>query len=223
MLDAESLRDTKALYHLFLGHRQVSGGAQVGELAALFKHRLGLKCWRDLSQTMQDVDAMIRGVAQSAVYVLYLTSDALTSYFVTIEARAAMELGKPLILFMDNDSRKPSYAGGSVEKATEGWPEDLKAYLQRGRFVAWGGQPFEWSLCDQYAKLETVLQRCVEVGAAVPSGGVAWADAVRMLVQTRSATKPKSRRGAHAPATPAAEPAQRREDGDQSVKLLSFV
>ena len=78
---------------------------------------------------------MVRGVAQSSVYVLYLTSDAL-SYYVTIEARAAMELGKPLVLLMENDSRKPSYAGGSVEKATEGWPQDLKEYFWSGRHVS---------------------------------------------------------------------------------------
>ena len=34
------------------------------------------------------------------------------------------------------------------------------------RFVAWGGQPFEWSLGDQDAKLETVLQRCEELSPA---------------------------------------------------------
>ena len=108
-----------------------------------------------------------------------------------------MELGKPLLLLMENDSRKPSYAGGSVESATAGWPQDLKTYFWSGRFVAWGGQPYEWSLGDQDAKLETVLQRCEEMGAAVPSGGVQWADAVRTLGRTRSECAPEPGHGAH--------------------------
>jgi|EP01046_Picozoa_sp_COSAG06_P012403 hypothetical protein len=47
---------------------------------------------------------MIRGVAESSVYLLYLTHDAL-SYLITIEARAAMMLSKPVIVLMENDSQ----------------------------------------------------------------------------------------------------------------------
>ena len=53
-----------------------------------------MHCWRDLSQTVQDVHSMIRGVAESSFYLLYMTSDAL-SYYATIEARAAVALRKP--------------------------------------------------------------------------------------------------------------------------------
>eukprot|EP01052_Picozoa_sp_SAG31_P045685 SAG31_NODE_8443_length_1451_cov_1.200444_2_plen_84_part_01 len=84
----------------------------MGEIDAIFTHRLGMRCWRDVSQTMQDLDSMIRGVAASSVYLLYLTNDAL-SYFVTIEARVALTLQKPVIVVMENDKRKPSYAGGT--------------------------------------------------------------------------------------------------------------
>ena len=164
------------LLHFFLGHRQVSGGSQIGELYEIFTSRLGLKCWRDLSQTLQDVEAMIRGVAESSVYLLYLTHDAL-SYFVTIEARAAMMLDKPVIVMMQNDSRKDNYAGGSLESALQGWPQDLHDYLRTACFVAWEGQPFEWRRHDQNAKLKTVLDWCAAVGAQVPAASVGWGDA----------------------------------------------
>ena len=188
LIDAESLRTAAPRYHLFLGHRQVGGGAQIGELDALLTHRLGLRCWRDLNQKTQDLDAMIRGVAESSVYLLYLTSDAL-SYFVTIEARAAMALKKPCIVLMENDKRKKtSYAGGKVEVATAGWPADLREYFNSGRYVAWGGEPFEWSLADQDAKLRTILERCAEVGPPVPAiaagvvgRAVSWAGALEKL------------------------------------------
>jgi hypothetical protein len=179
-IEAESLRQAQPKFHLFLGHRQVGGGSQIGELDAILTHRLHLTCWRDLTQTVQDVEAMIRGVAHSAVYLLYLTRDAL-SYYVTIEARAAMMLGKPVLLLLENDSRKPSYAGGSVEAATSGWPDDLKAYFQTGRFFAWGGQPFEWSAADQDAKLRTLLERCKEVDSPVPAEAESWGSALDTL------------------------------------------
>ena len=168
LIEAENLHTATPRYHLFLGHRQVGGGAQIGELDALLTHRLGLRCWRDLNQKTQDLDAMIRGVAESSVYLLYLTSDAL-SYYVTIEARAAMALKKPCIVLMENDKRKSIYAGGKVEVATASWPADLREYFSSGRYVAWGGEPFEWSLADQDAKLRTILERCAEVGPPVPA------------------------------------------------------
>eukprot|EP01047_Picozoa_sp_COSAG01_P017783 COSAG01_NODE_949_length_12505_cov_3.853539_2_plen_758_part_00 len=161
---------------------QVGGGAQVGELEVLLTHRLGLKCWRDLGQTRQDLDAMIRGVSQSAVYLLYLTSDAL-SYFVTIEARTAMMLGKPVVVVMENDKRKESYAGGKVEVAIANWPQDLRSYFtsEKTRFFAWGGEPFEWSKDDQDGKLKTILKRCVEIDPPVPSGSMSWAASLERL------------------------------------------
>ena len=184
LIQAQSLRDATPEYHFFLGHRQVGGGSQVGELDALLTHRLGMKCWRDLNQANQDLNAMISGVAHSSVYVLYLTRgegslDAL-SYFVTLEARAAMMLGKPVIVLIENDKRKPSYAGG-IERGTAGWPADLCEYFRTGRFVAWGGEPYEWSAADMDAKLKTILERCKTVNPPVPSGATSWTSALDVL------------------------------------------
>ena len=125
----ESLNSIDPKYHVFFGHRQMDGSAQIGELCNIFEHRLDLHCWRNISQTEQDVDAMIRGVAEPAVHLLYLTKNVL-SYYVTIEARAAMTLKKLAIVLMEDDDRKPSYAGGSIEVATKGWPADLVDYLE---------------------------------------------------------------------------------------------
>ena len=185
LIERESLQSTAPRFHFFLGHRQVGGGAQVGEIDSILTHRLGLRCWRDLSQRVQDVNSMIRGVAESSVYLLYLTSDAL-SFFVTIEARAAMMLGKPVVIVMENDKRKPSYAGGKVEVATASWPADLNAYFRTGRFVTWGGEPCEWSIADQDAKLRTILEQAETRGPAVP-GGMTWAGALQTLSLSPSA------------------------------------
>ena len=180
-IDAELLHDAVLRYHLFQGHRQVGGGAQVGELYEIFRS-LGIVCWRDLAQAVRDKPAMIRGVAESSVYTLYLTEDAL-SYYVVLEARAAMELGKPVIIFMEDDKRKSSYAGGSVEAATAGWPEDLKVYFQSATYISWGGQPYQWSIPTQNARLRDVLQVCQGKEWPVPHNGAGWSDALAAVTK----------------------------------------
>jgi hypothetical protein len=98
--------DAVLKYHLFLGHRQVDASSRIGEIYEIMTSRLKLKCWRDITEKLQDVPTMIRGVAQSSVYLLYLTrtDDGETagnkdggalSYYVTIEARAAMNTAPP--------------------------------------------------------------------------------------------------------------------------------
>eukprot|EP01047_Picozoa_sp_COSAG01_P015044 COSAG01_NODE_745_length_13872_cov_40.816525_7_plen_3569_part_00 len=223
LIRQESLRDATPLYHFFLCYQQVGGGSQVGELYALLTHRLGLKCCRDLSQALQDVDAKIRGVAQSSVYVLYLTRgdgshDAL-SYYVTVEARAAMMLEKPVVVLMENDKRKPSYAGGSIERAIAGWPVDLQEYFHNGRFVAWGGQPYEWSEVDMDAKLKTVLDRCKTINPPIPSGTTSWADAVtKLLAPVDALEKLEPELGPE----PEPEPEPKPESEPESLTLLHF-
>ena len=188
VIDAERLCDAVPRYHLFQGHRQAGknggGGSQVGEQCEIFE-KLGLSCWRDLAQAKQDVAAMIRGVARSSVYTLYLTSDAL-SYYVTLEARAAMELGKPVIIFLEDDGRKSSYVGSSVEAATEGWPADLKEYFWTGRFFAWGGRPHQLSAYVLNGRLRTMLSFLVaDPSPQVPHvAGIkdtGWSDALAAI------------------------------------------
>ncbi len=171
-------------YHIFQGHRQVGGGARTGNLYEIFTSRLGLACWRDHNETIKDVPAMICGVAQSCVYMLYLTSDAL-SYYVTLEARVAMMLGKPAIIVLENDPRLPSFAGKSVEIATKGWPKDLAAYFEGAaiKYCAWGGAPHEWSEERENAVLADMLKWCMAVKVPIPSDATGWNEALELLRQ----------------------------------------
>lgn len=143
--------DAVLKYHLFLGHRQVDASSRIGEIYEIMTSRLKLKCWRDITEKLQDVPTMIRGVAQSSVYLLYLTrtDDGETagnkdggalSYYVTIEARAAMKLKKPAVVLIESDGRKPTHAGGSLETALEGWPSDLSDYFRAPQTKLWRGE-----------------------------------------------------------------------------------
>ena len=99
MLDQESLRNAAPTNHFFMGHRQKDGSRLVGFID-VWVRLLGLQCWRDQSESNQDLAAMVRGVATASVYTLFLTKRAL-AYFVTIEARAAMMLNKPVIIILE--------------------------------------------------------------------------------------------------------------------------
>jgi hypothetical protein len=195
-----SLQDAQPRHYFFLGHRQAEANYQIAELHSIFQDRLGMNCWRDLAEKKVDVNAMIRGVAESAVYLLYLTKESYT-YYVSIEARVAMMLGKPLVLLLENDRRHHGYAGGSVEAAIKDWPQDLKSYFDRGLIVAWGGQPFEWRKDDQDAKLKIILDRCADENVPAPGS---WHDARGKLdeiheawVDVPVAPPPATRYGIH--------------------------
>jgi hypothetical protein len=62
-----------------------------------------------------------------------------------------MTLKKLAIVLMENDDKKPSFAGGSIEVAKKGWPADLVDYFgASAQYIAWGGRPLlavSGSLC----------------------------------------------------------------------------
>ena len=129
-----------------------------------------------------------------------------------------------MIVLADADSRKPSYAGGDVMAATDGWPQDLKDYFWTGRFVTWGGQPMEWSLRVQYAHLGTILDCCMlwesEGRAPVPSGRATWDHALGAL-RRRDADDDADRAGGE-PATraePEPEPEPETEPAESVLNL----
>jgi hypothetical protein len=93
-----------------------------------------------------------------------------------------MMLKRPVVVLMENDKRKSSYAGGSVERAIADWPADLCEYFHTGRILAWGGEPYEWSDADQDAKVKCMLERCKAINAPIPLGATSWAGAVDKLL-----------------------------------------
>ena len=171
-------------YHMFMSHRQVGGGSETKALNKGWQ-QLGLSCWFDQDQSVQDTTAMVRGVAVSSVYTLYLTSDALSEY-VLLEAWAAMTMNKPVIVLTDDDDRKQSYAGASLGEILEDWPKDLQDYFRNhGKIVAWSGQPIRWSTEKANGTLRDILKWCEakeKAGLArVPAHCYGWDDAISAL------------------------------------------
>ena len=66
---------------------------------------LGVHCWFDMLQALLTLDAMRRGVEASDVFLLILTESVLGRWFCQQEILHAIDLGKPILLLMEQDER----------------------------------------------------------------------------------------------------------------------
>ena len=155
---------------------------------------------------------MVRGVAVSSVYTLYLTSDALSEY-VLLEAWAAMRMNKPVIVLTEDDDRKQSYAGASLGEILEDWPKDLQDYFRNhGKIVAWSGPPIRWSTEKANGTLRDILKWCEAKGKAglarVPAN-YGWDHAISAL-DTRASSSVAEER----PCSPLNDRSGRKDGGN---------
>ncbi len=89
-------------WDFFLSFYQLNGGLQMGQLAA--ELQLAGKRVFDVRRELEYPAGY--GVANSAVFLLFLTRGVFTRPFVVNEVRAALRLGKPLILLRETDSQR---------------------------------------------------------------------------------------------------------------------
>ena len=129
---------TLNLNHFFLGHYQTNGGQAI-RLIFLHLRAWGYECWLDVDQDSVNVEAMIRGVISSSVFVHLITNRSLLRPYCLIEARAAMMLGKPCLVLREDDPRQAGYI--SFEDACQQCPEDLRNYLFHDSVFPVGSTP----------------------------------------------------------------------------------
>lgn len=111
-------------YAYFLSHYQRNGGAQMQSLKEFLEKR-GLTCWLDKNET-PNLEGMMQGIADSAVFLLYLTRGVLKRDWCRVELRRALELGKPILLlaetednrlfYSDDDPKNPCRAAASIDE-----------------------------------------------------------------------------------------------------------
>eukprot|EP00935_MAST-01C_sp_MAST-1C-sp1_P000339 g339.t1 len=109
-------------YHFFLSHAQATGQDQVSALCQMLQS-LGFICWYDMEAEDLTLNGMSDGVAQSEIYVLFLSEGALGRPMVQHELRDALRLNKTIITLFETDERhgKFDFAAGRRE-----CPEDLR-------------------------------------------------------------------------------------------------
>ncbi|GBG34515.1 Leucine-rich repeat serine/threonine-protein kinase 1 [Hondaea fermentalgiana] len=96
--------------HIFLSHKQSTGGDTAGMLKVKLENR-GVKVWFDQSYTHTlHHDAMLDGVRRSQMYLLVLTKDVFSSDAVKNELRCAIEAGKQIVLVHESETHRVSFA-----------------------------------------------------------------------------------------------------------------
>ena len=76
---------------MFISHVQSEASGDVGTLY-FFASQLGVHCWRDMNTSELTESAMRQGVADSDVFVLFLTNSALSRMYCLKEISWALEV-----------------------------------------------------------------------------------------------------------------------------------
>jgi len=78
------------VFHAFMSHCQRDSAGDVGRLHGLYSN-LGLHNWRDMKQAKLTLEGMQEGVRQSELFLLFLTTNVLHSWFCQQEILCALE------------------------------------------------------------------------------------------------------------------------------------
>ena len=106
-------------WDFFLSHYQLNGGPQMGQLHAELK-LAGKSAWYDKSEE-PSVEGMLKGVANSDTFLLFLTRDVFTRPFCLLEIREALRLRKPFILLLETEPRLTYCAKTTDKDGKDAW------------------------------------------------------------------------------------------------------
>jgi hypothetical protein len=141
-------------HSFFLSHYQENAG----DIAAILNLRLtsstDLKCWFDQFAEHVNLDGMVRGIVQSAIFLLILTKGVLLRPWVQLEIRTAILLSKTVVILYETDSRKPGYCE-SIKDYFADAPPDIVAFLSNIE-----ARPFRRKAYEQEVMLQQVLEEC---------------------------------------------------------------
>ena len=101
---AAPLAPVPARKHLFLSHFQKEGAVVAHALSHALRD-LGAHAWLDMTEDDLTVQGMKRGVEESDVFVLILTTNVLTREFCRLEIGWALAARKPILLVREEDER----------------------------------------------------------------------------------------------------------------------
>jgi hypothetical protein len=104
----------KQRYDFFLSHKQESAGDQISTLYFQLQ-RYGIGCWYDNEEEEVTQAGMVKGIASSDNFLLFLTNDTFKSKWVQFEIKHAMQLKKRIVLMVEADERHHKYAFGDSQ------------------------------------------------------------------------------------------------------------
>jgi serine/threonine protein kinase len=98
------LQDLPKSYDLFLSHTQIEASGEVGTLSKSLE-LIGISSWRDMTQENIDTSAMIKGVQDSDVFMLLLTTRTLSRWYCLLEFACALKERKPIVVVVEEETR----------------------------------------------------------------------------------------------------------------------
>jgi len=96
-------------YHAFISHVQKEAGDVCNLIAKGLEER-NLRVWIDMEAEQINVVGMMRGVAQSATFVIYATRSYLSRPYCCFELLVALELDKPILIIWEPEQNRNGFA-----------------------------------------------------------------------------------------------------------------
>jgi len=188
----------KSQFTLFLSHAQADAQNQVAHLSVLLRDR-DAKIWFDQDSERLEARDMVRGIANSKVFLLYLTRTYFDRWFCRLEASVAKALQKQLIIVYEPDER----FGGTgdyvslVNACTKRFPE-FKDFLMGTEAVPMARRAFQRrAVVDEICKRAGLTSRPGSFtekdsasgqapgGAASGAGAMEFADLKQMVLDLK--------------------------------------
>merc|ERR1719271_515064 len=120
---AAPLAPVPARKHLFLSHFQKEGAVVAHALYHALRE-VGAHAWLDMFEDDLTEPGMKRGVEESDVFVLILTTNVLTREFCRLEIGWALAARKPILMVREDDARFNAFEYDRW-RADEVWDDDL--------------------------------------------------------------------------------------------------
>jgi len=115
-------------HSFFLSHVQRESGDFARVFSLLLHSEADLPCWLDQAESRLTAKTMVRGIAQSAVFMVLLTKSYFESRWCRLELRTARYLKKPIIMIHETDERVSGFA--RFEDYFKSAPTDLVGMIE---------------------------------------------------------------------------------------------
>jgi WD40 repeat protein len=151
--DAEQSKLLNVLFDFFLSHHQKDAQGNCGIIYGLLE-KLGFKVWLDMKARDLSTKGMMRGVANSANFLLFVTKDLFSRPYCLKEIREAIKWNKRIIVIYEE---RRQFGGLPLEQHLANVPEEFRTLRDQEKH-GWLAFQNRDVFCD--TMLSKLLQLC---------------------------------------------------------------
>jgi hypothetical protein len=131
-------------FDFFLSHHQKDAQGNCTTLYYILEE-VGFKVWLDMKARDLPTKGMMRGVADSATFLLFLTKDLFTRPYCLSEIREAVRLNKRIVVIYEE---RPDFGGLKLEQHLENLPEEFRILRDDQEKHGWLAFKNRHAFCD---------------------------------------------------------------------------